>query len=287
MTRHTRNRNGHLCNFAAFAPVRRSTEEIVRHAIAWRDGTPLPSGPPPTPVHSTKSLDLVRFRLNSDSLAAAFRSLGYGHADCHDEYADWSARFGIIDRESGEAVAILWIVNDPNHDRGFELAEIVVSSSNPGSVNKSDVLEILNELDIPPGHNTTVAGQIADRFDLWYADGSWEIREPRTLLAFRFSSICFDTNPPLEDIVSVFVEMDPEHPLDGHGNETDAYWNLQHHRNLAWDRFSDMYRQPRPGFSSWGDTGQPQVVKITGPSLDESLRQTATIFTGTPASNRP
>jgi hypothetical protein len=274
MTRHPSNRNGHLCNFEGFAPISRSTEELIRHATAWRDGTAPPSGNPPTQVHSTKSLGLVRYRLNSLELAAAFRAMGDRHTDFHDEafYVSWTARFGVIDRESGQPIALLWIINDPNHADGFEIADISISDS--VSVERTDMVEILNELDVPPARDNGVANRIADRFDLWYAEESWEIREPQNLLSFRFSRMCFDTNPPLEDVVSVFVEIDPDHPLDGRGNETVAYANLQHHRDLAWERFAEMDSAARTGFSSWMEKGNPQVIKVTGASLDAVLGQT-------------
>nr|WP_250807176.1 hypothetical protein [Neorhizobium tomejilense] len=270
MTRYPSNRNGHLCRFEDFAVIKRSTREIVQLAIAHRNGT-LADEPMPAAVHSTKTLDLVRYRLNSRRLSAAFETMGDTHTDYYDEagHSEWSARFGVIDRESGDPVAMLWIIDDPNQHRGFEIADISLSAKR--DIDASEMLEILEELDIPPGHNTCVDDILSHKLDIWFNEGEWEIRQPRELLVFRFASTCFSVRPVIEDTMDVFVELDPEIPLDGGGDTDAAYWNRDRYRSKAHEQFWPICPGVRAGFSSWVSSGEPRLVKITGYGLDSAL----------------
>ncbi|MDW9481281.1 hypothetical protein GOB57_21790 [Sinorhizobium meliloti] len=268
MTTPTYNRNGHLSRFEDFAPRRRTLNQLMEEAIAAKKGD-RPPEPEPEVIRSFSTVDLVRYRLNSRRLADDYVTMGDPHTNPYDEaeYSGWMARFGVMDRESREPLAMLWILNDPNWDRGFQIAS--ASFSKTKAADATEILAVLQELDVPPGHNSSVDGIIAGKFDLWHEDGNWIAKEPRHLLVFKFESTCFAVSPPITDSVDVYVPLDPSIPLDGGGDETAAYEAKERYRSLAHSIFWEMgvHKGTRPGFSSWGGYGEPTIVKAIGPAL--------------------
>lgn len=269
MTTPTYNRNGHLSRFEDFASRRKTIEEIVQEAIAHKNGNRLPE-PEPEVIRSFTTVDLVRYRLNSRRLADDYIAMGDHHTNSYDEaeYSNWMARFGVLDRRSRQPIAIFWVLNEPNHKRGFQIAS--ASFSKTITADPAEILDVLQELDLPPGHNSGVDGILAGKFDLWHEDGEWIAKEPRHLLVYRFESTCFAVSPPIKDSVDVFVPMDAAMPLDGGGNENAAYEAKEHYSMIARGTFWNMgvHQRGRPGFSSWhGGYDDPTIVKAIRPSL--------------------
>lgn len=262
-------RNGHLSRFEEFAPIKRSIDDIVKEAIAYKSGKPYPQEPEPEVVKSFATADLVRYRLNSRRLADDYRAMGDTNSDPYDDaqYAGRMARFGIVDRQSKEPIAIFWVLNDTNRKRGFEIA--MPSFSKTRKLESEEFLEILQELDVPPSRRNGDDNDFVRHYDIWHEDGEWVLKEPRYLVVYNFHSTCFALHPVITDTVDVYVPLDPEKPLDGNGDENAAYWNKDHYRDLAHAKFWDMgvHTRGRPGFSSWMSYGEPKVVKVTGASL--------------------
>lgn len=262
------NRNGHLSRFEDFAPVKRSIDDIVNEAIAFKRGDKaVYAEPEPTVVASCETADLVRYRLNSKRLSDAYLAMGDKHSNPYDEhsYADRCARYGVIDRASGEPVAMLWVTNDHNDEGKFKFS--LPSFSKTRSIPQGEFLYLLNELDIPPSRRNGDDQAFARQYDLWYEDGGWVAKEPRHIAVFQFESICFYTHPPMKDSVSVYVPLDPSIPLDGGGDDNAAYMAKDHYRYLAQSKFWSMRHEVQPGYSSWMGFGDPTVVKVTGRNL--------------------
>lgn len=269
MTTPTYNRNGHLSRFEDFASRRKTIEEIAEEAIAYKNGNCLPE-PEPVVIRSFGTVDLVRYRLNSRRMADDYVAMGDTHTNFYDEArcSDWMARFGVLDRRSGQPIAIFWVLNDPNHNRGFQIA--AASFSKTIAPDPAEILAVLQELDVPPGHNSSVDGVLATKFDLWHEDGEWIAKDPRHLLVYRFESTCFAVSPPVRDSVDVFVPMDAAMPIDGGGDEDAAYEAKEHYGSIARGKFWNMgvHQRGRPGFSSWhGGFDDPTLVKAIRPSL--------------------
>ncbi|MCV9964783.1 hypothetical protein OIU34_23100 [Pararhizobium sp. BT-229] len=270
-------RNGHLNRFDEFAPVKRSIDDIVEEAIAYKNGKPYPEEPEPELIKSFATADLVRYRLNSRRLADAYKAMGDPHTDPYDDTsASWRmARFGIVDRERKEPIAILRVLNNPNRERGFEIA--LPSFSKTRKLEPEEFLEILQELDVPPSRRNGEDHDFVRHYDIWHEDGEWVLKEPRHLVVYNFHSTCFSVHPAITDTVDVYVPLDPDKPLDGNGDENAAYWTKEHYRNLAHAKFWDMgvHTRGRPGFSSWVGYGDPKVVKVTGASLYQECEPVA------------
>lgn len=264
------NRNGHLSRFEDFAPVNLTVDEIVQKSIALKQGNADAfAEPEPTVVASFATADLVRYRLNSKRLYDAYLAMGDKHSDPHDEhgYADRCARFGVIDRVSGEPVAMLWIIKGQRDSGVFKIA--LPSFSNTRSLDQAEFLEVLRELDIPPSRRNGEDCDFARRYDVWYEDGEWIAKEPRHFAVVQFESICFSTYPPIKDRISVYVPIDPAMPLDGGGDENAAYDAKLHYNRLAQNKFWPMAYPVQPGHSSWMGFGDPVMVKATGRKLYE------------------
>lgn len=274
MPKHAYNRNDYLDCFDKFAPRKRTMDEVIKEAVARKKGEAVPEQPPQV-LYQTENLDLVRFHLNSRSLEGAYKALGDTYTDPLNTFDDAqdNARFGVMDRASGEPVAILWMMNDRNSGRGFEIP--FASFSRTRKANPDEILDILRELDIPPGHNTDTASSFVQHYDIWHENGEWISKQPRELLVFTFKSTCFAVRPVIEDRIDVFVPIHPDRPLDGNGDENEAYGNREGYRTAAWSRFLDMGVTTRPGFSSWGSYGDPRVVKVTEDWLDHTLLDTS------------
>lgn len=278
-----RNRNGHLSRFEAFAPIKRSIEEIVDDAIAFKRGERAPE-PEPTLVASFITADLVRYRLNSKALYDAYVTMGDKDSDPYDDhgYADRSARFGVIDRASGDPVAMLWVVSN-NRDGRFEVCH--PSFSKTRSLEQTEMLEVLRELDIPPSRRSGDDGRFARNYDLWYENGEWTTKEPRQLAAYEFQSICFATDPVMRDTITVFVPIDPAFPLIGDDGESAGYEATEHYRNLAHQKFWGMRTSVQKGYSSWMGYGDPVLVKVTDASLYNEFWPTASELDGQPSTS--
>lgn len=268
MTTPTYNRNGHLSRFEDFAAPRKTIGDIVEEAIAHKNGKQLPE-PEPEVIRNFATVELVRYRLNSRRMADDYIAMGDPHTHTYDEaeHSGWMARFGVLDRRTRQPIAIFWVVNEPNFKRGFQISS--ASFSKMIAADPSEILAVLQELDVPPGHNSSVDGILAEKFDLWHEDGEWIAKEPRHLVVYRFDSICFSVSPPITDSVDVYVRLDAEMPLDGGGDESAAYEAKERYRSLAESIFWDMgvHTRARPGFSSWGGYGEPTIVKAIRPSL--------------------
>jgi hypothetical protein len=237
-------------------------------AIAFKQGDKdVYFEPEPTVVASFATADLVRYRLNSRRLSDAYLAMGDKRSDPHDEhsYADRCARFGVIDRASGEPVAMLWVIKD-RHDGGiFKIS--LPAFSKTRSIPQAEFLDVLNELDIPPSRRNGDDQDFALRYDLWHVDGEWVAKEPRHIAVFQFESICFYTHPAMRDSVSVYVPIDPSMPLDGGGDDSAAYMAKDHYSSVAQSKFWSTRHEVQPGYSSWMGSGDPTVVKVTGQKL--------------------
>jgi hypothetical protein len=262
------NRNGHLSNFEAYMPIKLTIEQIGARAVAFKSGdSSVYSEPAPTVLSSFETVDLVRYRLNSKAVSDAYIAIDGKHANCHDEhsYADRCARFGVIDRATGEPVALLWVIRDDDESKGYSIAS--VSFSKTRIIEKEEMLDVFNELDIPVSRRNGDDVTIIDRYDLWHENGEWVIREPQYLAVFRYKSLCFATAPPMEDVVSVYVPLHPDMPLDGGGDAHAAYLAKDHYHRLADQKFWEHRRPVQPGYSSWLGYEDPKVVKAAGHML--------------------
>jgi hypothetical protein len=262
-------RNGHLNRFDEFAPKVRTIDDIVKEAIAYKNGKPATEEPEPEVIKSFATADLVRYRLNSRRLADAYKAMGDTQTDPYDDTrgADRMARFGIVDRESNEPIGILWVLNNPNRSRGFEI--VSPSFSRTRKLAQEEFLEVLQELDVPPSNRNGDDDSFVRHYDLWFEDGEWCLKEPRHLLVYNFESTCFSVHPAIKESVDVCIALDPDKPLDGNGDKEAAYWNKEHYQRLSYSRFLEMgvHTRERPGFSSWTGYGEPRVVKVTGASI--------------------
>jgi hypothetical protein len=268
MTTPSYDRNGHLSRFEDFAPQKRTLDEIVNDAIAHKNGETRVE-PEPAVIHSFPTVDLVRYRMNSKRLADDYVALGDTNTNPYDEAKcfGWMARFGVLDRRSRQPIAIFWVLNDPNQKRGFQIA--AASFSKMVTAHPTEMLAVLHELDVPPGHNSGVNSVIAQKYDLWHEEGEWIAKEPRHLLVYKFKSTCFAVSPPITDTVDVYVPLDTDLSLDGGGDENAAYEAKERYRSVAHSIFWDMgvHSRGRPGFSSWVSYEDPRVVKATGATL--------------------
>jgi hypothetical protein len=266
MTDH--NRNGHLSRFEDFAPIKHSIDEIVERAIAFKKGdTGVYDEPEPTAVASFATADLVRYRLNSARLADAYIAMGDKNTNPYDEhgYADRCARFGVIDRASGEPVAMLLVLKNRRADEHYKICH--PSFSKTRCLSQAEFLDVLKELDIPPSRRNGEDNDFVREYDLWYEDGEWIAKGPQSVLAFRFESICFGTHPAIRDSVTVYVPLDPSTPLDGGGEDSAAYNAKEHYRDLAQQKFWAMRYPVQSGHSSWMSAGDPIEVKVTDPKI--------------------
>ncbi|MCS4089165.1 hypothetical protein [Rhizobium sp. BK176] len=266
MTDH--NRNGHLSRFEDYAPIKRSLDEIVERAIAFKKGDKdVYDEPEPTVVASFATSDLVRYRLNSTRLADAYIAMGDTNTHPHDDdgYTDRCARFGVVDRASGEPVAMLWVLKSRRDDTHFKICH--PSFSKTRALEQGEFLDVLKELDIPPSHRNGEDNDFVREYDLWYEDGEWIAKEPQSVLAFRYESICFGTHPPIRDTVTIYVPLDPSTPLDGGGDARAAYNALDHYRGLAQQKFWAMRYPVQSGHSSWLGPSDPTEVKVTDPRI--------------------
>lgn len=266
MTDH--NRNGHLSRFEDFAPIKRSLDEIVEMAIAFKKGDKsVYDEPEPIVVASFATADLVRYRLNSTRLADAYVAMGDKHTNSHDDdgYTDRCARFGIIDRASGEPVAMLWVLKSRRSDTHFKICH--PSFSKTRSLEQGEFLDVLKELDIPPSHRNGEDNDFVREYDLWYEDGEWIAKQPQSVLTFRYESICFGVHPSIRDTVTVYVPLDPSIPLDGGGDSSAAYNAGEHYRDLAQQKFWAMGYPVQTGYSSWLGPSDRAEVKVTDPGI--------------------
>lgn len=273
------NRNGHIGRFDEFMPVRKTTEEVLKEAIAFKNGARAEYKDfEPKLIGRFGSLDLVRYRLNSKCLFDAYLAMGDTRTDPRDElsYADSSARLGVIDRESGEPIAMLWVIGDD--DGGFMLA--LPSFSKKRQANQCDLHAVLRELDIPPSRRNGEDREFVCRFDIWYDEGEWVVKEPVHVIIYTFESVCWNTQPFMCDRSSVYVPLDPAVPFDGGGDAHLAYMAKNHYRGLAETKFWSTPHAVQPGFSSWMGFGEPSLVKVVSPGMYEECSPAADNITG-------
>jgi hypothetical protein len=266
------NRNGHVGAFEAFAPQRKSLDRIVEDAIAFKQGRQDPDVDRTVLLKSFLSVDLVRYHLNSARIRADFAAIGDIHSKDLDEPELYGrvARFGVIDRASGEPLALLRVYQM----KGAAPYIGDVSFSQTRSVDALEMLDAIRELDVPLKRSRHVGSYFANRYDIWFENGEWATRPKTELLVQSFSSSCFSTSPPMTRKIDVFILHDPDQPLDGGGDSAAAEAAKERYYHEANTRFYETDKSiTGAGFSSWMMDGEARVVKVVDSYLDAEIAE--------------
>lgn len=254
------NRNGAIGRYAEFAPVRRSLDEL----IAAIRGDEAKTIEPPTSILELGDAELVRYRLGSPALQRDLDAVGANGPTLSDA-PDITSVFGVVQRNTGALGAILAVYDDRGLPR---LAFVLTPSATP--VGSSDMLEVLQYLDVPPSGGTGADHKLASAFDCWFSDDGWKLVAPRHLIAVGFERTCFSLEPTINERLDVLLLEDDARPLDGAGDSDAAYWNVDHYRALGFDRLQELNTSIRPGFSSWF-AKDVRRVKVIGRGLAAEL----------------
>lgn len=254
-------------DFAAFAPRRRTFDEVLELAAAMKNGMPKP---PPNPedavtIASGDGFRIDRFRLCSDMLDAAYASIGRtSEALFHDtDTAHITVRLGIFAEGSPTAMAIV-AFHDANNGRRPSLSDVAYPKD--GTVDAGMLADALNLIGVPP-RGSSVQLDLARDLDLWFADDAWVLREPKYAVSFGFERVCFAVAPIVREHVDILVPLDPDIPFDG----SEASASYDHYSGLAWERLNDLAYATRPGFSSWVTKGGTALRKILTRSVEDYL----------------
>lgn len=260
------NRNGALGDFAAFAPRRKTLEEIIRDSIASAAEDEAPAGRTSSTILDLGRFILVRYQLNSDELTRDCLATGLDRQRVslhYPEYFGFTAVFGILDRERDAAVAVIEVMGDDdlaiNHAFRAKDADIPVQV----------MIAVLNHLDVPANRRNGIDSLLTDRFDVERCaeTGIWSACAPLHVVVVRFERLCFQTTPSLIESTDVFVPVDPANDISDPDPEK-AYWAKSHYKDEAWTYFHKQVRtEVRPGFSSWLTSGDPRLVKVVNPEF--------------------
>ena len=254
------NRNNALGRYGEFAPVRYSLDEIV----AMAGGKKRFDAQPPVTVADLGEVTLVRYRLGSGAIDEQGANMGI-HSFDYTDAPDITSVFGVIDKASGKAGAVIVIYDQaskPEISHLFTSEDVVIAPE--------AMCKVLNYLDVPASRHQGADLQIARRADCWYEDDTWVVREPRYLVVQSYERVCFAVDPVIRETIDITLLENENFPLDGGGESEAAYWNKDFYRAAGFDRMREMGVAGRAGFSSWLPK-ETRRVKVVGTSLDPEI----------------
>lgn len=269
------NRNGLVGEFLEFAPPRLELDDIVRRSFAKKSGTYVEEGRTSRELASEDGYTLVRYRLGSDEIRRDSEAVAPDFFVSGD-LAHRTAVFGVLDAD-GTPQAILQAYDIARH--GCRLQGVFGA---PGrSVGPLVMARFLALLDARPTHGTDHRAN--DLFDVRFdGEAGWVAQEPRHFVKITFERVCFATRPAMRETTDVLVPLQPGFDLDD--PDKDKADDAAHrYRSFG---MALVGGGVRPGFSSWGATGKPEVVKVVGDALDGEIGPPRPLDDG-PAAPRP